>query len=125
MLDLHGDIFLKDGNIYPVKDNVGNVKYSQDRASLLVEGKGSVSLLGGTHLPSAEYVIDLSGMAENEVRYLRIGTMEENVADIRFTLSGGDIVIFSVDKEILRIPSSIDKVRVLLKGKTAYFIDAV
>ena len=125
VLDLHGDIFLKDGNIYPVKDNVGNVKYSQDRASLLVEGKGSVSLLGGTHLPSAEYVIDLSGMAENEVRYLRIGTMEENVADIRFTLSGGDIVIFSVDKEILRIPSSIDKVRVLLKGKTAYFIDAV
>ena len=124
-LSLHGNIFLKDGNIYPVKDNIGQVKYVQDRASLLVEGKGSVSLLGGTHLPLSEYVIDLSGMAENEVRYLKIGTMQEDVADIRFTLSGDKIVILSAGKELLRIPSSIDKVRILLKGKVAHFVDAV
>ena len=125
VLDLHCDIFLKNGNIYPVKDKIGDVKYSQERASLLVEGKGSVSLLGGIHLPLTEYVIDLTGMAENEVRYLRIGTMDENVADIRFTLSGSEIVILSADKEVLRIPSEVTKVRILIKGKTAHFIDAV
>ena len=125
VLDLNGDIFLKNGNIYPVKDKIGDVKYVQDRASLLVEGKGSVSLLGGIHLPLTEYVIDLSGMSENEVRYLRVGTMEENIADIRFTLSGDQIVIFAADKEVLRIPSAVDKVRILIKGKVAHFVDAV
>jgi hypothetical protein len=125
VLTLHGDIFLKNGNIYPVKDNAGQVEYVQDRASLLVEGKGNVSLLGGTHLPCCEYVIDLGGMSENEVRYLKIGTMEEDVADIRFTLSGSEIVILSGVTEVLRINSAIDKVRILLKGKIAYFIDAV
>ena len=125
VLSMDGNIFLKDGNIYPVKDNIGQVKYVQDRASLLVEGKGSVSLLGGIHLPLTEYVIDLSGMAENEVRYLRVGTMEENIADIRFTLAGDQIVIFAADKEVLRIPSAVDKVRILIKGKVAHFVDAV
>ena len=76
-------------------------------------------------LPLAEYVIDLSGMTADEVRYLKIGTMQEDVADIRFTLSGDKIVILSADKELLRIPSSIDKVRILFKGKTAHFVDAV
>ena len=117
--------FIKNGNLYPVKDNYGQVKFAQDGNSLLVEGKGNVSLLGGTHLPNAEYLIDLSGMAQNEVRYLRIGTMDQNVADIRFTLSGDDIVILSGDKELLRINSAVDKVRVILKEKTAYFFDAV
>ena len=125
VLTLHGDIFLKNGNIYPVKDNTGNVKYVQDRASLLVEGKGNVSLLGGRHLPCCEYVIDLAGMSANEVRYLKIGTMDEDVADIRFTLAGDEIVILSGAAEVLRINSAIDKVRILLKGNIAYFVDAV
>lgn len=125
LLDLSCRIFIKNGNLYPVKDNYGQVKFAQDGNSLLVEGKGNVSLLGGTHLPNAEYLIDLSGMAQNEVRYLRIGTMDQNVADIRFTLSGDDIVILSGDKELLRINPAVDKVRVILKEKTAYFFDAV
>lgn len=123
-LDLNCNIFLKNGNIYPVKDREGQVSVAQDGNSLLVKGKGGVSLLGGTHLPNAEYVVDLYGMEDNEERYLRIGTMERDVADVRFTLSGDTIVLFSGDKEILRISSAVYKVRVILKGKTAYFVDA-
>ena len=125
VLSLDGDIFLKNGNVYPVKDNAGQVKYVQDRASLLVEGEGSVSLLGGTHLPMAEYVIDLSGMCADEVRYLKIGTMQDDIANIRFVLSADEIIVYSSDKEILRFPSSINKVRIILKGRTAYFFDAL
>jgi hypothetical protein len=83
-----------------------------------------VSLLGGSHLPSAEYVIDLKDMTSGEVRYLKIGTMSSDVADIRFTLDSGKLVIMSRTKEILRADASINKVRVLLKDRKAFFIDA-
>ena len=64
-------------------------------------------------------------MASGEVRYLKIGTMDEDVADIRFALAGDEIVIFSGASEVLRINSAIDKVRILFKGKIAHFVDAV
>ena len=44
---------------------------------------------------------------------------------LAFNISGNEIVILSSDKEILRIPASIDKVRILLKDKIAHFVDAV
>ena len=124
LLDLSCVIFLKNGNIYPVKDKTGSVKYSQKGAGLAVEGKGSLSLLAGSHLPSAEYVIDLKDMSDTEVRYLKIGTMSSDVVDIRFTKEGGRLVIKSGTKELLRVDPSISKVRVLLKDRKAFFIDA-
>lgn len=124
VLDLSCVIFLKNGNMYPVKDKIGNVKYSQIGTGLVVEGKGSLSLLAGSHLPSAEYVIDLKDMSDGEVRYLKIGTMSSDVVDIRFTKEDGRLVIKSGAKELLRVDPSISKVRVLLKGRKAFFIDA-
>ena len=124
VMDMSCAIFLKNSNMYPVKDKDGDVKYSQQGAGLNVEGKGCVSLLGGSHLPSAEYVIDLKDMTSGEVRYLKIGTMSSDVADIRFTLDSGKLVIMSGTKEILRADASINKVRVLLKDRKAFFIDA-
>ena len=117
-------IFLKNSNMYPVKDKVGDVKYSQRGAGILVEGKGSLSLMAGSHLPCAEYVIDLKDMSEGEVRYLKIGTMFSDVADIRFTLDGDNLVIMSRNKELLRVDKSINKIRVILKDRKAFFIDA-
>ena len=124
VMDLSCTIFMKNGNLYPIKDKTGNVKYHQTGYSLAVEGLGSLSLLGGSHLPSAEYVIDLKDLAPGEVRYLKIGTMDSDVADIRFSVKDGKLVIMSANGEILRADSSIDKVRVILKGRKAYFIDA-
>ena len=124
LLDLSCAIFLKNSNMYPVKDNVGSVKYYQKGAGVSVEGKGSVSLLAGSHLPCAEYLIDLKGMSDKEVRYLKIGTMSSDVAVIRFTLDGGHLVIMSGAKEILRVDPSINKIRVMLKDRKAFFIDA-
>ena len=124
VMDMSCAIFLKNSNMYPVKDKDGDVKYSQQGAGLNVEGKGCVSFLGGSHLPSAEYVIDLKDMTSGEVRYLKIGTMSSDVADIRFTLDSGKLVIMSGTKEILRADASINKVRVLLKDRKAFFIDA-
>lgn len=124
VLDLSCAVFLKNSNMYPIKDNSGDIRYSQKGSSLLVEGKGSLSLLCGSHLPSAEYVIDLKDMSCGEVRYLKIGTLSSDVADIRFTHDSGQLLIMSGDKEILRADKSINKVRVILKGCTACFIDA-
>lgn len=124
VLDLSCSIFLKNSNMYPVKDKVGDVKYSQRGAGILVEGKGSLSLMAGSHLPCAEYVIDLKDMSEGEVRYLKIGTMFSDVADIRFTLDGDNLVIMSRNKELLRVDKSINKIRVILKDRKAFFIDA-
>ena len=124
LLDLSCTVFMKHGNLYPVKDKTGDVKYSQVGTSLSVEGKGSLSLLGGSHLPSAEYVIDLSDMAAGETRYLKIGTLSSDLADIRFTMDAGNLVIKSAEKELLRVDPSINKVRIILKDRTAYFIDA-
>ena len=124
-LDLTSRLFIKNGNIYSIKDNEGQVKYSQKGAALCVEGKGCVSFLGGTHLPNAEYVIDLSGMSANEVRYLKIGTMDKDILDLRFAVAGDQIVISSADRELLRIDSAVTRLRVILKDKTAYFVDAV
>lgn len=39
--------------------------------------------------------------------------------------SGDKIVVRNPDREILRFSSKVTKVRVILKRKTAYFIDAV
>ena len=124
-LDLASRLFIKNGNIYSIKDNEGQVKYSQKGAGLCVEGKGCVSFLGGTHLPNAEYVIDLSGMSANEVRYLKIGTKDKDILDLRFAVAGDQIVISLVDRELLRIDSAVTRLRVILKDKTAYFVDAV
>ena len=124
LLDLSCTIFMKHGNLYPVKDKIGDVKYSQVGPSLSVEGKGNLSLLGGSHLPSAEYVIDLSDMSAGETRYLKIGTLTSDVADIRFTMDAGKLVIKSAEKELLRVDPSINRIRVILKDSTAYFIDA-
>ena len=124
LLDLSCQIFIKHGNLYPLKDKTGSVKYGQKGCSLHVEGEGSVSLLGGSHLPSAEYVIDLKNMEAGETRYLKVGTMSSDVADIRFTLDGGSLVIKSGSRELLRVDASVNKIRVLFKDRTAYFIDA-
>ena len=123
-LDLSSRLFIKNGDIYSIKDNEGQVTYSQKGASLCVEGKGCVSLLGGTHLPNAEYVIDLSEMSPNEVRYLKIGTMDKDVLDLRFAAAGDETVISSGAKEILRIDSDVTKLRVIIKDTIAYFVDA-
>ncbi len=123
-LDMGVRMFIPNGNIYSIKDNEGQVTYSQKGASLCVEGKGCVSFLGGTHLPNAEYVIDLSGMSPDEVRYLKIGTMDRDVLDLRFAGAGEETVISSGSKEILRIDSAVTKLRVIIKGKRAFFVDA-
>jgi hypothetical protein len=123
-LDLSSTLFIKNGNIYSIKDNEGQVKYAQEGASLCVEGKGKVSFLGGTHLPSAEYVIDLSGMSPNEVRYLKIGTMDKDVLELRFSAAGNETVVASGSKEILRFDSAVTKLKVILRGKRAFFVDA-
>lgn len=123
-LDMGVRMFIPNGNIYSIKDNEGQVTYSQKGASLCVEGKGCVSFLGGTHLPNAEYVIDLSGMSPDEVRYLKIGTMDKDVLDLRFAGAGEETVISSGSKEILRIDSAVTKLRVIIKGKRAFFVDA-
>lgn len=123
-LDMGVRMFIPNGNIYSIKDNEGQVTYSQKGASLCVEGKGCVSFLGGTHLPNAEYVIDLSGMSPNEVRYLKIGTMDRDVLDLRFAGAGEETVISSGSKEILRIDSAVTKLRVIIRGKRAFFVDA-
>lgn len=124
VIDLSYNIFIKNGNLYPIKDNTGQVKYAQKGESLYVEGNGCVSLLGGSHLPSSEYVIDLEGMTKNEVRYLKIGTMTSDLVNIRFELDDKQLVISSGEHELLRSDKSIDMIRVILKGKNAYFIDA-
>ena len=124
LLDLSCQIFIKHGNLYPLKDKTGSVKYGQKGCSLHVEGEGCVSLLGGSHLPSAEYVIDLKNMEAGETRYLKVGTTSSDVADIRFTLDGGSLVIKSGSRELLRVDASVNKIRVILKDRTAYFIDA-
>ena len=123
-LDMGVRMFIPNGNIYSIKDNEGQVTYSQKGASLCVEGKGCVSFLGGTHLPNAEYVIDLSGMSPDEVRYLKIGTMDRDVLDLRFAGAGEETVISSGSKEILRIDSAVTKLRVIIRGKRAFFVDA-
>ena len=124
LLDLSCAIFLKNSNMYPIKDKMGDVRYSQRGAGVLVEGKGSLSLLAGCHLPQAEYVIDLKDLSDGEARYLKIGTMSSDVADIRFSVDGGHLVIKSGSKELLRVDASINRIRVMLKGRTAFFIDA-
>ena len=124
LLDLSCELFLKNGNMYPVKDKTGDVKYCQTGAGVLVEGKGSLSLLAGSHLPLAEYVIDLKDMSDGEVRYLKIGTMSSDLADIRFAVDGSHLVIRSGSKELLRVDASVNKIRVILKGRNAFFIDA-
>ena len=124
LLDLSCQIFIKHGNLYPLKDKTGSVKYGQKGSRLHVEGEGCVSLLGGSHLPSAEYVIDLKNMEAGETRYLKVGTTSSDVADIRFTLDGGSLVIKSGSRELLRVDASVNKIRVILKDRTAYFIDA-
>jgi len=124
VLDLSGRIFLKNGNIYPVKDNAGQISWNQRGSSIYVEGEGNLSLLCGLHLPSAEYVVDLKEMQENEVRYLKIGTMTEDVAVIRFRLCGDELLVLSGQKELLRLDPGVNRIRVTFKGKKAYFIDA-
>ena len=59
-----------------------------------------------------------------ETRYLKIGTMSYDAAEIRFTSENDRLVIKSGIKEILRVDASINKIRVILKDRTAYFIDA-
>ena len=124
VLDLSCQIFMKYGNLYPFKDLTGDVQYSQKGPGLYVEGKGCVSLLGGSHLPSAEYVIDLNNMAAGETRYLKIGTMSSDVADIRFAEDADSLVIKSGARELLRVDASVSKIRIILKDRTAYFVDA-
>ena len=124
LLDLSCTIFMKHGNLYPLKDKTGDVKFFQKGSCLSVEGNGCVSLLGGSHLPSAEYVIDLKDMSAGETRYLKIGTMSYDAAEIRFTSENDRLVIKSGIKEILSVDASINKIRVILKDRTAYFIDA-
>ena len=62
--------------------------------------------------------------AGEETRYLKIGTMSYDAAEIRFTSENDRLVIKSGIKEILRVDASINKIRVILKDRTAYFIDA-
>jgi len=124
LLDLSCQVFIKHGNLYPLKDKAGDVRYEQKGCSLYVEGDGCVSLLAGSHLPSAEYVIDLGNMSAGEIRYLKIGTISSDVADIRFALDDGCLVIRAADRELLRVDASVNKIRVILKDRTAYFIDA-
>lgn len=124
VMDFSSRIFLKWGSPYPVKDNSGNVSYSQDGKSVLVKGKGRVSLLGGTHLPNCEYLIDLTEMSGNEVRYLKIGTQEEDLVNIRFKLVGNEITVCSGTEPVLTFTEKIRKVRVLVIHDKAYFVDA-
>lgn len=124
-IDLSCRIFLKNGNLYPVKDKTGEISFSQEGNSILVKGKGSLSLFGGTHLPNCEYIIDLHDLAPRERRYLKIGTMEKDAACIGFAKDGDSITVSVSDKEVLRISASITRIRVILKEGKAYFIDAV
>ena len=123
LLDLSFRIFLPNGNVYPLTSS-GDVSCSQDGASLHVNGKGSAELLGGTHLPACEYVIDLSGMSAGEKRYLKISGDTGEVSRISFARDGSAIQVSSSTEETLTIPSEISKVRIILIGTTAHILDA-
>lgn len=122
-IDLSGRIFLDRGNPYPVMESKG-VEYNQVGERIAVKGNGRFTLFGGTHLPKCEYVLDLSDMAAGEVRYLRIGTLEEARVEIRFAQKGGLTHISALGSEVLSVPASIKHMRILVDDCTAYFFDA-
>lgn len=123
LLDLSFSIFLPNGNVYPLTSS-GSVSCSQDGASVHVCGKGSAELLGGTHLPACEYVIDLSRMSEGEKRYLKISGESGEVSRISFSRDASAIQVSGSAEETMTIPSEISKVRIIISGTTAHILDA-
>lgn len=123
-LDLSGRIFLPLGNPYPAKDSAGVISRRQMTEGVEVRGNGRFSLLCGSHVPGAEYVIDLSGMNRGETRYLCVGTLDEDVVTVRFTADGKNVRAVSGKGEIT-FSRNIEKVRIQLRGPDVALYDAV
>lgn len=122
-LDLSSRIFLEYGNPYPTRDSVG-VTRAQTEKGIEVKGHGKYSLLAGSHIPGAEYVLDLTEMQKGEARYLTIGTLDKDVATISFRRSGKVIKAYALGNEVLSFPSAITHIRMLTSGDSVFFIDA-
>lgn len=122
-LDLSGRIGLEYGNPYPVRDSAG-VTRIQTGKGIEVSGRGRLSLLAGSHIPGAEYVLDLTGMRKGETRYLAIGTLDEDVAKVSFRRCRKSIKAYALGKEVLSFPSAVTHIRLLTSGKSMFFVDA-
>ena len=123
-LDLSGRIFQPLGNPYPVKDSTGTVTGVQVTDGVAVKGHGRYSLLCGSHVPGAEYVIDLSDMCRRETRYLSVGTLEDDSVIVSFTYTGAGIEA-SAGKDTVTFSKKIDKVRVIISNSNVMLFDAV
>jgi len=123
ILDLRGNIFQQRGNPYPVKNLSGSVSYGQNGERIDVRGKGSFSVLAGSHQPRCEYVVDLSGMSRGEVRYLALGTLDEDLVTVRFSREKGSIII-SLEGETLTVDGGIDNIRILVSRGVMGFVNA-
>lgn len=123
-INLGARIFMAKGTIYPVTDSSATVRCRQDGSDVAVSGKGRFSLLGGTHLPNCEYVIDLTGLERGEKRYLSIRTLEENCTEITFEKSGKDTLIRTDAGSSLAVPGGIRHIRVVIHERKAYFLNA-
>ena len=122
-LSLPKGIFLPLGNPYPVRDSTGTVQRRQAGGSIEVTGRGRYSLLCGSRIPGAEYVIDLSGMRRTEARYLSIGTLDKDLVTVRFSLCGQLIKAESDGGEII-FPKDVRQVRVIPYHAAAELFDA-
>lgn len=123
-ISLGARIFLPKGTIYPAADSSSSVRCLQEGHGIAVSGKGRFSLLGGTHLPDCEYVIDLSGMERGEKRYLSIRTLDECCTEITFEKAGKDILIGTDAGSSLTVPGGLHHIRVVIHERKAYFLDA-
>ena len=123
-LDLDGRVFLPLGNPYPVKDSTGAIRCQQATDGIRVQGKGSFSLLGGSHYPGAEDVLDLTGLSRGETRFLTLGTPEQDLVTVGFRSRQHHIEVLVNGREGIRIPEAISFVRIVTSGTSLFFVDA-
>jgi len=123
-IDMSYIAFQPKGTPYPVKDKLGDVAVSQDDNGLIVKGKGCFSIIGGAHLPTCEYIIDLSDIHPGEVRYFKLGTLDKELVNLRFSASNGRVSACLSNEKLLDFSDRVTKLRLIFLDNTVHFLDA-
>lgn len=93
-LDLSANVLLANSNTYPA---LGTLTYTQSDAVLTASGAGTGVLLAGTFHPLADYIIDLTGMADGEIRHMTVCTADgATYFRLKFTYTDGIVAVTSV-----------------------------